>query len=99
MNQNPWNLENNESNANSIFYASKTIKIEAWILLELSSLKDRLLIRRKNTDDLLILKYLRKTSLFTKIGCQNELIVLTLSLLSLILIKSIKSKTVLYKNY
>ena len=26
MNQNPWNFENNESNANSIFYASKTIK-------------------------------------------------------------------------
>ena len=26
MIQNPWNFENNESNANSIFYASKTIK-------------------------------------------------------------------------
>ena len=26
MNQNPLNFENNESNANSIFYASKTIK-------------------------------------------------------------------------
>ena len=26
MNQNPRNFENNESNANSIFYASKTIK-------------------------------------------------------------------------
>ena len=39
MNQNPWNFENNESNANSIFYAWKLLKIEAWILLELSSLK------------------------------------------------------------
>ena len=26
MNQNPSNFENNESNSNSIFYASKTIK-------------------------------------------------------------------------
>ena len=90
MNQNPWNFENNESNANSIFYASKTIKNRSLILLELSSLKVRLLIRMKNTDDLLILKYLRKTLLLTKIGCQNELIVLKLSLFSLILIKSIK---------
>ena len=66
MNQNLWNFENNESNANSIFYAWKLLKIEAWILLELSSLKDRLLIRMKNTDDLLILKYLRKTLLFKR---------------------------------
>ena len=62
----------------------KLLKIKAWILLELSSLKVRLLIRIKNTDDLLILKFLRKTLLLTKIGCQNELIVLKLSLLSLI---------------
>ena len=34
MKQNPWNFENNELNANSIFYASKTIKNRSLNIIE-----------------------------------------------------------------